>query len=76
MMMIYNTDTEQNDLSDMQKQNQGEQLQTNAQTTVKQAVENPYYAKDDFGNAPTNETHLGSNNVVNIKVTQNPYYEM
>ena len=58
------------DLSDRRRANQ------EAQRQIIKAVENPYYGGDDIENESGGTGHLGASNVVNIKVTDNPYYGM
>ena len=41
---------------------------------VLETIDNPYYGEDN--NEPGNENHSGASNVVNVKVTKNPYYAM
>ena len=48
----------------------------NDQELVLETIDNPYYGGDDSENASGSESQPGASNVVNVKVTQNPYYAM
>ena len=64
------------DLSDRRRANQDAQRQGNGQEIIVNAVENPYYGGDGIENEPDGESNPGARNFVNVKVVDNPYYEM
>ena len=67
---------EENDLSNRRRTDREQHLQENDNEIVLETVDNPYYGVDDSQHAPGNEGHPEASNVVNVKVIENPYYEM